>query len=121
MRVRRADSRDVWLSSRCRECSQDIVSTSGIYQMARGVYRPDGITPMYGRDPVLGEWRQGCLDVARLVGQCVPYRCDICRAPVNPGSPVIYLTGGKKPTLGYRRPESRGYQLLFILHESCSR
>lgn len=75
------------------------------------------ITPTYLE--ILGEWHLECFNEFSLQPQQLPYHCSKCGARVRHQELVYYATIGYKPLSGYKRPESRGYEMKSIFHVVC--
>jgi hypothetical protein len=110
------------MSEKCWQCKQPLKVGDRVFQLAPGKCFDRNITPTYAPEArVLAECHEKCLAEFPLVPQHMPYSCLECEQAIEHGSEVIYGTIGTKPTEGYIRPERRGYNIPFIVHESCFR
>jgi hypothetical protein len=98
-----------------------------IFQLSKGTYYSPFITPtLWSGDAVLGEWHLGCLPNCPLHPQLKPYHCCFGAAgcvldspEIGHGEAVVYGVIGNRPSVGYMRPEHRGYSLHIVAHYGC--
>lgn len=111
-------------------CTRDgIIFHKGesIFQLSKGTYYWPAITPtLWSGDAVLGEWHVSCLPNFPLHPQLQPYHCCFRAAgcvldspEIGHGEAVIYGVIGNRPSVGYMRPEHRGYSLQIVAHYGC--
>jgi hypothetical protein len=111
-------------------CSRDgIIFHKGerIFQLAKGTYYSPAITPtLWSGEAVIGEWHLSCLPNIPLHPQVQPYHCCfgsvgcVLDSPeIDHGDALVYGVIGHRPSVGYMRPEWRGYSLQLVAHYGC--
>ena len=108
------------MTDTCFKCDKPLLPGQWVYQLARGIYYFPHPTPTYlWPDAILAEWHFDCFDKALLNRQEQMYRCATCRETITSHAAVVYGVIGLRPQRGYIRPEHRGYELWFVIHDRC--